>query len=343
MKRTWGSLLALALALVLAVPPLNGPARAIDLDTACSLTVEPGGSEFAEDIAEAEVVLDLYQIASAKAIPGIDSYTYEFLPDFSGLTIADDLNNDAWMALAQEAAGLALNSESILPAVVGAPAGTEITNLSAGLYLLIARGASLGEDYVTTIQEDDGTETIATVAESIQYTYTFLPELVSLPTKEPDENGVVSTANPGDWIYQAQVTLKPEQSSRLGSLEIVKNLEGYVEGRPATFVFEVEAVLRDEVVYSNVFTISFGEAGTQRLRIDGIPIGATVTVTEVYSGATYQLVTDASQTAVIEAEDIVSVSFVNTPTDEKKNGGSITNEFAYEEGEWQWRQIPDVP
>ena len=57
----------------------------------------------------------------------------------------------------------------------------------------------------------------ATIANSHTYKYTFAPELVSLPTKEANETGVISTGNPGDWIYDAHVTLKPSQDVRLKS------------------------------------------------------------------------------------------------------------------------------
>ena len=53
------------------------------------------------------------------------------------------------------------------------------------------------EDYVTTIPGEDGTESIVTVAYSKEHTFRFAPELAAIPSKEADENGVISSANPG--------------------------------------------------------------------------------------------------------------------------------------------------
>ncbi len=69
-----GPLLAFALAagMILAAPGLSGAARAVDLDTQCSLTISPGSLEF-EDLAEANVVIDLYKVADA--VP-VDALSY---------------------------------------------------------------------------------------------------------------------------------------------------------------------------------------------------------------------------------------------------------------------------
>lgn len=47
-------------------------ARAVDLDQECSLTVSPGE---AEDLQNADVVLDLYQVARAVPVSGYDTYS----------------------------------------------------------------------------------------------------------------------------------------------------------------------------------------------------------------------------------------------------------------------------
>ena len=171
----------------------------------------------------------------------------------------------------------------------------EISGLKAGLYLLIAHsvdqeGAGDPAKYAVAATDETGAATgTATIANSHTYKYTFAPELVSLPTKEADEAGVISTDNPGDWIYNASVTLKPSQDVRLGDLEITKTLETYAlpgpgektSGEnprtikdPATFIFEVTAYRKEGVglgSYSMIpaFTIIFkhAEAGPQWSRL----------------------------------------------------------------------------
>ncbi len=343
MKGKWKVLTALLMVclLVICTPRLTGPARAVDLDAACALTVTAGSQEMAEDIAEAGVVLDLYKVADAVPVSGSDAYAYEAAAPYSGLVIPAQPTQEDWATLEQQAAAIALSGGDTPFAAEQQP-NEKIESLSAGLYLVVARGAGL-EEYTTTVTGDDGVEKLGTLAESRVNRYTFLPELVSLPGKAADEDGVLNTANPGDWLYEVEITLKPEQDSRLSSIEIVKTLTGFNGTEPATFVFSVEATYRDQPVYSNVVPMVFTGAGTQRVTVEGLPIGAEVTVTEVYSGASYALVTADSQNAVVSAEEIVSVEFTNTPTTERKAGGSITNRFAYDaEGGWTWTPIPDA-
>lgn len=373
-KGSWRNLLALALALgmVLTLPHLSGAARAVDLDQKCTLTVQPGNPELAEDLAKADIVIDVYKVADAAAVPGIDTYSYTLTSDFQSLTIGEEMDTDTWRALAQEAAKLVFaEGSTILPLIVDQPVNVKFpdvtagSGLDAGLYLIIARGRALGADYVTSVDGaaaspdvsggsavvpgDTGSgKLLATKAESNLYVYTFLPELVSLPTKEADENGVIKTSDDyGDWIYDAVVMLKPTWEPRTGSIEIVKGLEGFVIGQPATFVFQVDA--RDEkgdLVYSEVVSMNFSEAGEQSVQVDGIPVGAEITVTEVYSGRSYKLVSEEKQSTRIEvATDIPQVHFVNEPTD-GGGGGAVTNEFEVVEDEegnpkWEWHEIPD--
>lgn len=337
MKHIFKRLTALLLvfALVFVTAPTIFTAKAVDLSQPCSLTVNPGSSEYADDIEEANAVVDVYRVAEAIGCAH-DSYTFNFVGAYSGIELSDNPDSNEWGKKSQEAAGIALDVDT--PIVSGVPCKYKISNLSAGLYLIIVRGADL-EDYRITVSDENGNERIATIAMSHSNTITFAPVLVSLPTKDADEHGVVNTANPGDWIYDSIISLKPEMRNRYGSLEIVKNLVGYVEGSPATFVFDIEAVLGGKNVYSNVVSLTFANVGNQNCRIDKIPVGAEVTVTEVYSGVCYRLVTQNNQTAVITADEIVSVEFTNEPIDNYNSGGGITNHFEYTSDGWTWTQI----
>ncbi|HBA47397.1 MAG TPA: hypothetical protein DCZ91_06285 [Lachnospiraceae bacterium] len=349
MRHKWIRTLAVALGAMLALPLMGSAAQDLDLSKDCSLTVSPGGEETAALLAEANVVVDLYKVAEATQSSGVDGYGFQVLGDYGSLTIGADMDNDAWKDLAQDAARIALGvdpgTQPKLPIVSGAPLGTDITDsdgseaLTPGLYLMIARGANVA-DYVTTIKAEDGTESIVTVAYSGDYIIRFAPELVAVPSKEADENGVISTLNPGDWIYGLTVFLKPDLEERDGSLEIIKDLLTYEDSSEALFLFQVEAVLDGQLVYSDIVSMTFNAPGEQRKLLEGIPVGAEVTVTEVYSGASYTLVSGPNGPVVISADEVASVTFVNDYDYSERESHGITNNFTFdlENGEWVWVQ-----
>ena len=374
MKKRWIYLLtALTLAVGMCIAePMAGIAAPLEADDegfvagSCSLTVYPedphkeGADSFGEDLAGADVVVDLYQVARAVKTSGHDTYHYELTGEYASLNLPDSPEEGAqpaasWEETAQQAAAIALDAASPCTPVSGSgeSAGTKVGNLAPGLYLLVARGRNLTElaDYKIEIEQTDSltqeeSKRIATIANSQQYTYAFLPQLVSLPTKEADANGVINTANPGDWIFEASVNLKPERLDRYGSLEIVKTLSEYETmggvQESATFVFEVTGMLDDQVVYSNVESITFTAAGQERVVLDRIPAMAQVTVREVYSGSSYQLTVPGDRTATIAADDVVSVEFENEYDGRRTNGHGIKNQFVYDEeaGAWHWYSSP---
>lgn len=349
MGHKWMKAFAAVLGAMLALPLVGSAAQDLDLSKDCSVTVSPGGEETATVLAEAGVVVDLYKVAEAVEGSGSDAYGFRVLDAWPGLAIGEGMDNDAWRQLAQQAAGIALGVEegaaAKLPIVSGAPVGSPIGDsdggeaLTAGLYLMIARGADAA-DYVTVVSGEDGSQSIATLAYTGDQTIRFAPELIAIPSKEADENGVIDTANPGDWIYDMTVYLKPELDVRYGSLEIIKDLLTYEDSYEATFVFQVEAELDGEVVYSDVVTMNFTQPGQQQVLIDKIPIGAEVTVTEVYSGAAYKLVSGPDGPVMIPEDGTASVTFVNDYDESGKGGHGITNHFTYdlENGEWIWEQ-----
>ena len=374
MKKRWIYLLtALTLAVGMCIAePMAGIAAPLEADDegfvagSCSLTVYPedphkeGADSFGEDLAGADVVVDLYQVARAVKTSGHDTYHYELTGEYASLNLPDSPEEGAqpaasWEETAQQAAAIALDAASPCTPVSGSgeSAGTKVGNLAPGLYLLVARGRNLTElaDYKIEIEQTDSltqeeSKRIATIANSQQYTYAFLPQLVSLPTKEADANGVINTANPGDWIFEASVNMKPERLDRYGSLEIVKTLSEYETmggvQESATFVFEVTGMLDDQVVYSNVESITFTAAGQERVVLDRIPAMAQVTVREVYSGSSYQLTVPGDRTATIAADDVVSVEFENEYDGRRTNGHGIKNQFVYDEeaGAWHWYSSP---
>ena len=67
------AVLLAAVLLVLSVPFGGKPAYAVDLDANCSLEVTPGSVTMAEDLATANVVIDLYRVADAVPVTGYDT------------------------------------------------------------------------------------------------------------------------------------------------------------------------------------------------------------------------------------------------------------------------------
>ncbi len=375
--------LAAALVLTALLGPVTGGAAEegkLDVTKSCSLTVRESDStdeRFLEDLQKAEVVLDLYKVADVEKIPGYDTYSYSALGSYEGLELdKEDMKQSDWDRLAQEAAQIALADGALVkPEAGGRKPGEAIeklddgTDLGCGLYLLVARGSSL-TDYTEYLEVPEaalpegsgtaaasggaeGTEELAggpagtekllvTVARSPGHTYSFKPQLISLPMKAAGEAG---TAAPGPWLYQVAASLKPMQSGRYGSLEIVKTLRTYETKEPGMFVFQIEAVLDGETVYSDVESLIFTAAGQQTIRLENkFPAGAEVTVTEIYEGGSYKLETPDSRTVQISADAFVQADFVNNYSEERKGGHGIVNQFDYSgtgafDG-WEWKQSP---
>jgi hypothetical protein len=381
MRRKWDSIIkpviafALAAAVIVVTPVINGAARAVDLDTECGLTViKPQDGELKEQLADINLTVDLYKIADAEKINGSDGYGFKLLEPYEALSLGEISTAQEQVELEQAAAAIAIGSQT--PEASG-DVGAKITGLEAGLYLAVTRGSELtdAKDYLTYVNKVSGDNetietSIATVAYSDSAIFTFEPQLVSLPTKGADgESGIINSENTvktsdmGKWNYEITTVLKAGVQPRYGSLKIVKSLLSYEklengQTEPATFVFDVEAVMLSGNdagtpvnVYSNVVSVTFTNAGEQSLLLDDIPIGSTVTVTEVYSGANYVQVSADPDPVVIKADDIASVSFTNDYDGNRHGGGSITNHFEYEagndassenkEGTWNWTQLED--
>lgn len=371
MKKKWLCLLAafaLAFGAMAVRPAWSAAASPLDLEREdCILTVnleDPGKNDkFGEDLQSAGVVVDVYRVASAVKAEGFDSYTYQFETAFAGLSLSEGAAASDWEALAQQAIrrvleaeekGNVLDKETIRLTEL---ASGQIGNLSTGLYLLLAHGESLSpyvvekEEKKTDENGQENTEIrLATAANSDRYQYSFEPQLVSIPGRPDAESGEGggsttggSTANTGEWLYDMTVNLKPERGPLYGSLELVKTLLSYDTMKDSPiFVFEITAELEGEVVYRAYESLSFTEAGQQRVTLTGIPVGANVTVTEVYGGAGYRVEGPQSQTGITiaAAPEVTVVEFVNTSDDTNKGGHGIRNHFTYTDDGWQWTATP---
>ncbi len=340
-KRILSCTLALGLCIgaVFVSPMLSSAADKVDLAHAVSLRTQATSSTdpaFVEDIGTAKVVMDIYKVADAVAIKNVDGYSFEVVDPYSGLVnIPKETDAKTWYDLSQDAA-------SVIKAYyeAGTPiepdttiaAGQNASGLAAGLYLVIAREDGLSDYFVEEENVSTGNKEIFTLANGVENTYKFAPEFVALPTKEPDPvTGEIKTDSDSDWLYSATIYMKPSSEPRFGDLRIIKDLLTFENHDPATFVFGVEAVKEyngvKKSVLSNVYSLSFTAAKENYLLIENIPVGAEVTVTELYSGATYTATTAASQSTVIVANEAVELRFTNDYTINRRHGGAITNHF----------------
>lgn len=330
-KRNSAIALAMTVALSGFVLPKVYAGVGIETDAECAVQIDLRNSGFNELIGDEDlpVTIGFYKVADVDM-----SGNYTALQEYEDLDfsfIDGDTTQAEWDALTDgvkdviAAEGIAASAEETTTY-----GEAIIDELETGLYLLDV------EQVVSN-----------------HYIYEFQPFMIALPS-----NYYYSTQD-DTWVYdlvgENAVTPKIQRTERQGDLVINKLLDTYnatIGG--ATFVFQVEAVKTDidaastdpdrtRVVFSDVFSMTFNGTGTDSLTIEGLPAGAEVTVTEVYSGASYKATTDAAQTVVIVAEDSVSADFENTYDGGLKGGSGIVNHFRYdsEANEWMPSQAED--
>lgn len=257
------------------------------------------------------IEVKLYRVAEVdisgnfKLLPG-----YKENPDLGSLEKANDHTTaEEWSGWAAAAAVTAAAEDSdrevsLTRDGTGTVTGT-VQGLKTGMYLV-------------------DVEQVVTDA----YIYSFIPYLVALP------GNYYYRGSDDEWIYGDEtpiyVGLKPEREDRYGNLIIRKTLYTYHEGlRGASFIFEIHAVKEDRLVYSDVVSLVFDEAGSRSLTVEQIPAEAEVTVTEVYSGSSYQNVGAGVQRTTTKADTGVSVDFANTYDSHLRGGSSVVNHFKY--------------
>ena len=245
---------------------------------------------------------------------------------------------------------------------VNEPQGADYTGVSftskqsvdKGLYLVIVRGSLTNSTVVKsmTVSNSDITDT-AKISEGLATytllgtsTFTSFPVIVSVPAKVSDTGEMLkSTLEDGKWLYDVNVVLKMQAEPATGSIMIDKKLVDYFgNAENATFVFRVDTYYPDEnTLYSSeVYSTTFNAAGTKSIKIDGLPIGSTVKVYEIYSGINYtsSISSDQSLNVVVKEDEIERVEFTNKYNRRTTGGGGITNHFEYDVtdglGNWIW-------
>lgn len=335
---------ALALAALLALPCVNlmqtKAAGPVVQDQACELTVAVDTTQTvwgtgvdaglsAADFADMTVPVNVYKVADVNV-----SAEFTSTAEFEGLDfniVMKDANAATWENLAKDAVE---KLGKVVPTETGVIANGNpavISGLDVGMYLIVPQ------------------ETFNSV-----YTrkYVFTPYLTALPSSDYTQTG----AGSDDWQYDRTIYLKGEAQPQFGKLTINKTLSNYNETLGlTTSVFEIVGKdAQENVVYTNVASITHNGAGTESVTIENIPAGITVTVTEIYAGASYELVSKNEQTAVIVSGKAVelgssaaSVAFENKYNGGNDSGYGLMNEFKAgdEDGDWEWTKptTPGVP
>ena len=225
------------------------------------------------------------------------------------------------------------------------------------------------ENGIGRIDQDDGLSSglylaAAEPAESAEYKYYFQSYLIALPDNQYYKTGSE------EWDYHPEVGLKAAWEQRYGKLVIKKQLRSFNQTLGgATFVYQVTAKRPDgTVAYNDIVSLQFDGQGEKSSMViaDRIPAGSKVTVTEVYTGASY--VADGPAEWSIEsipADIETAASFANRYDGESLKGGtSVENHFIYQEpkgaetvqsggsetlpaersrsgGTWDWKQKKD--
>lgn len=320
-------LLAVALTFPLLTLPGAKAASAINTGQKCSIEFDISGNS--SKLLSASIPVNLYKVASVD-----ESGNYTGIGAFSKLDLssvsADNLDAAAatWVERAAEAKKLLKDDTEPTTTTLTQGRGTA-TGLDTGLYLV---------DTPKVITPN--------------YTYTFTPYLVSLPTN----NYYSGNGASDDWIYDltkeynSAVGLKPEQHVRYGNLVINKELVDHnaTFGNNATFVFQIDITTLDNKKETRIEELTFDAAGSHSVTIEKIPAGSHVTVTEVYSGASYELASAKSQKTDIIANPEkksevefrpAEVSFINKHNGRTNGGYGVKNNFKLDEnGQYQYTE-----
>ena len=322
-------LLALALAFPLLTLPGARAANAIETDRKCSVAFNVSGEDNELTADGTNIKVNLYKVADVD-VSGNYTATGAFKTlDVSSVS-ADDKDAASEWADRAKAAQEMLTTE-VKPTTV-----------------TLKKGSGIQSDLATGIQSDLATGLYLVDTPKVvttNYTYTFTPYLVSLPTNN------YYTSGDDDWIYNLTDTnaigLKPEEHARYGDLVINKTLANHnaTTGKKATFVFQIKITTLKGKTETRIESLDFEAAGDSSVTITKIPAGATVTVNEVYSGASYKLTSENNQKTTIIATDKeaqvdpVSVSFTNDVDDNMNGGYGVRNNFKLDEnGQYQYTE-----
>lgn len=337
-------------------------AKAVDLEKKdCSIEISVsigrngdmnGNDEYLEDFNAMSIPVDLYRVASVD-VTGQNFETYEPFKSVDLSGINSETNASEWLKMAEtaakqenlEAARATSNEGEQLYWKETIQAGKAVfTGLTPGMYLVVPE-TTFNPDYTVR--------------------YSFIPYLTALPsstyTTGYDEDGNPTQTGSDEWIYNldssnnSEIGLKPEAEPLYGKLSITKELQNFNETLgQTTFTFLVEG--RDpetgELLYSEVVSTTHEELASETVTLEHIPAGVTVTVTEIYTGASYEVVGDVAKDVLIWSDEAVenangqdingvtvqtpAVTFENRYNGGNRGGYGVNNQFELQDGVWEW-------
>ncbi len=332
-------------------------AKAVDLERKdCSIKIsvsigrngdKHGNDEYLEDFNAMSIPADLYRVASVD----VTGQNYETYAPFNSVDLSginSETKASEWLDMAKTAAA----KENLEAAKEASNEGEQLywnetiqsgtatfTGLAPGMYLVVPE-TTFNLDYTVK--------------------YSFTPYLTALPssayTTGYDEDGNAMQTGSDEWIYNTEIGLKPEAEPLFGRLEITKELENFNETLgQTTFTFLVEG--RDpetgELLYSDVVSTTHEELASETVTLEHIPAGITVTVTEIYTGASYEAVGDIAKDVLIWSDEAVgkevdgvtietpAVTFQNRYNGGNRGGYGVNNQFERENGVWEWKSGPE--
>lgn len=291
--------------------------------------------KYVEDFRKMKIPVDIYRVAEVD----VTGQKYTNLEPFESVDLSDissTMTAENWKTKAADAVK---DIEKAEPAarMETSEGVAKFEGLSTGMYLVVP-AESYNADYTTK--------------------YKFTPYLTALPGSEYTLTGQGSD----EWDYDTEIGLKPEAEPQFGELIIHKTLENYNETLgQATFVFMVEGIDEDgnllydaegKPVYSEVVSTTHKGLATEEVRLEKIPAGITVRVTEIYSGASYEVSGDDTKNVLIWSDALVGetvdgavvetaeVSFQNRYNGGNRGGYGVTNEFTSGDAGWEWTKGP---
>ena len=327
-------LLALLLLSAAALPgtEANAMATSLDPDAVCSLTVKtPNDMEL---LKQAKFTVKLYRFASVdeqvhySLLDGYSSVTTE--PDSIKPNVTEQLKKLSEEVLAAVEGNADLPCEE-LPVTNGEG---KKENLAAGLWLLVPEKAYT-DDKIFTME----------------------PFVIALPNGETDPETQVE-----DWNYNVTVFMKAAVEDRTGKVIIKKTFEDYNEtftGADAVFTVNVtkQRENENEVVFNNLVSMHFTAPGTEQYELTGLPVGSEVSVSEVYSGGAYRLVSSSvnypeenpytvkpyDEEKDDENPAPLTFSFVNEYDESLKKCVAVINHYELKENGYSGQQAAESP
>ena len=334
---------ALALVLLLAAAGVL-PALAVTLNPEEQDFTVKVNSPDAEDgsydeLKNANVVLDVYQIAVAEPVDGSDAYSFTYIPPFTDAayqfgTVASAAEAAEKDLTAQDVSDYAqtLAKRILFPGeddfvditLEGRPLDEAFKLPTPGLFLIIPHGSDI-EDYA--VETEDGNVLMNAQAGDVQFQ--FAPILISVPMRgytpfEEEvgltgdaellfEAGLGDTSSTEAWDYDIEIDAKVGivPAPGTGRLKITKKLLNHesvgTRTDEATFVFDVEVWDSPEkvnLVYSNVIPMVFTKAGSQTVEIpQDFTVGSYYEVTEETPTGNYTPVGETAAAGEIIADD----------------------------------------